>query len=240
MRKGKREDGMMSNNTLQKRINEHLLREQEERKNRQRSGKFNPSSFGRCYRAQIWNRANEPVTDAPDERSLRIFRAGQLFHDFVQSFIPDNQIEVEVETKNVKGFADIVSKDCVYDIKSQHSRAFWWMKHPSYDIKKEKYNNWLQVAFYAIRLKKPKMSLVFISKDDLCVEEYIEQTKNWDKPLRNELRSLNRYWMNFQKDKRLPVAKPRAYGGKECKYCSFKTKCEGLGRVENNKKIIKI
>ena len=117
---------------IQKLINDKLLAEQNKRKDRVRSGMWSPSSFGRCYRLQYWNRKNEPQSNPPDERALRVFKVGHFFHDFVETIIKDQhpqaETEVLVKKDDVLGFADIVLPDEVIDIKSQHSKSFWYME----------------------------------------------------------------------------------------------------------------
>lgn len=210
---------------VQKLIDKHLLKEQEDRKDRVRSGKFSPSSFGRCFRLQYWNRMNESPTNPPNIRSLRVFKVGYLFHEFVQGFIPDKDTEVKIETDDIIGFADIVTEDTVIDIKSQHSRGFWYMNKDTFDINVDKYANILQVMTYAYLLKKPKGQLVFISKDDLCMNEYVFYLEKWQPEVEKELSTLREYWDKGE----LPPAEPRAYKGKEGKYCQFQDKCLSLG-----------
>lgn len=210
---------------IQKLIDECLAKEQESRSQRVRSGLWSPSLFGRCYRAQYWNRKDEPVTDPPDARVLRIFKAGKLFHDFVQKLITEQhlniQTEVKVLTEDICGYADIVNDNCVWDIKSIHSKAFWYMDKQ--DIAVTKFPHILQVMTYAIILKKPNTRLVYISKDDLCIREYgFIVNERWEEEVSNELKKLNEFWANEW----LPPAEPRAYKGKECQYCGFKTKCQ--------------
>ena len=138
--------------TVEQLINEHLAP-----KPRIRSGKYSPSSFGMCYRQQFWNRQDKPQSNPADERSLRVFAAGQLFHDFVQNIIIGDVAatkEVKVESDDVLGYADLVIENEVVDIKSQHSKSFWWMAKKECDIKKEKYSNWLQVMYYTRELGK--------------------------------------------------------------------------------------
>ncbi|MAF43221.1 MAG: hypothetical protein CMI54_03500 [Parcubacteria group bacterium] len=212
-----------------KKITESLLQEQERRKNRERSGKWNPSKFGRCYRMQYWYRKGEAITNPPDERSLRRFKVGNLFHDFVQGFIPNKNTEVMVKEHDVIGFADIVEDDCVSDIKSQHSRAFHYMERDGYDIKVEKKEMWLQVMYYARRLGKKRGRLIFVSKDDLCMAEYEDFVSRWEEKIQLELDTLRSFWDNSN----LPPAEPRAYFDKkkevykECDYCMYKDKCKG-------------
>ena len=207
---------------IQKLIDQALQKEQADRKTRVRSGKFSPSSMGRCYRLQYWNRKKVEPTNPPDARTLRVFRAGRLFHDFAQSFIKPEQVEVKVETDDICGYADTVTEKSVIEFKSIHSRGFWYMQKDGYDVAKEKFTNWLQVMTYAMILKKPFGSLVFISKDDLCIEEYALPLANWIPTINEELQVLRHYW---GKDE-LPPPMPRAYNGKDCTYCQFKILCE--------------
>ena len=209
--------------TFQQLINESLVRDEHEG-----SGKYVPSSFGRCYRAQYWRRKKEPKSNPPDERTLRVFKAGQLFEDFVVGLLPEKgyKLQVEVETPDVLGYADIVSENEVCDVKSVHSKSFWWMTK-SKDIKKDKYHNWLQVMFYVWQLDKKFGRLCFISKDDLCIQEYVEPFEGyWAEQLDEELSSLRIIWAS----QKLPPACPRCEPNKkgeywDCAYCDYLDKC---------------
>lgn len=206
-----------------------------EKPDRKRSGKFSPSMFGRCYRAQIWNRQNEPVSNPPDARVSRVFKAGNLFHDFVQQTIlskfPDIKKEVLVAVDDdIVGYADLVNDVEVIDIKSQHSQAFHYMAK-SKDIREDKKQNWLQVGYYALSLNKPGMRLVFVSKDDLCIQEYHQPLDEyWKKEIGSEILTLRNLW----KIGELPMANPRAYNGKECQYCNWRDKCQEIEKGETN------
>ena len=204
-------------------------------KPRERSGKWSPSSFGGCYRKQYWNRQDEPKSNPPDERGLRVFKAGQLFHDFVQGLLPDMQSEVLIECADVKGYADLVSGNEVIDIKSQHSKSFWWMKKKDCDIKKEKYSNWLQVLYYARELKKEFGRLVFISKDDLCVAEYVQPLDDyWLTEIESELFALRTFWLQGSLPEPKPRCEPRKNGTYwECDYCDWKDKCFAMQEQED-------
>lgn len=209
---------------IQNLVDEALQEKQDERKDKPRSGKISPSSLGRCFRAQLFNRLNIPQSNPPNARTLRLFKAGDLFHDFVQGLVKSNEAEIEkeVDYKDIHGFADYVDKDCVLDFKSQRSDAFWHQKKKEYNIKEDKLSNWLQVACYANILNKPYCGLVFISKDDVCISEYIFEAKEFNKPLAVEFKTLRSLWDK----KELPEGSPRAYGGKECKYCFHRDTCK--------------
>ena len=206
-------------------IDNHLQSEQDKRKDRERSGLQSPSLFGRCYRLQYYNRKGEEPTPF-DARTLRIFKVGHMFHKFVQNIIshqtPDARIEVEVTTDSIHGFADIVTTDTVYDLKSQHSKAFWYLEKGNKPIEEQKYPNILQLMTYVKYLKKKKGVLVLISKDDLCIAEYAFHIDQWEKRVEEEIKRNN----DFFKSDTPPPAEPRAFGGRECKYCSFEKLCK--------------
>lgn len=197
------------------------------------SGKWKPSALGQCYRRHYWARKGEEPSNPIDKRTLRVFKAGNLFHDFVQTNLltryPNWQKEVKIEVEDVLGYADLVSDNEVVDIKSQHSRKFWWNDKEikaGKDIKDMFFNNWLQVMWYAWSLGKERARLVFVSKDDLCIQEFsLPLDGYWKGLLDEEFTKLNYYW----KENQLPPAQPRLYGGeetkKECGLCNYKTKC---------------
>lgn len=221
---------------IQQLINEGLVRGEHKR-----SGKWSPSSFGRCYRNQYWNRLDKPQSNPLDARTLRVFKAGGLFHDFVQRLLIEKnkyEVEVLVESADVKGFADMVSENEVVDIKSQHSKAFWYMAKIKTDeqVKKDKYPNWLQVLYYTRELHKEFGRLVFISKDDLCIKEYVQPLDDfWLNQLEEELSVLRAIWVA----QNLPPASPRCFIGKdgksrECNYCNYRDLCKQTEKKNEN------
>ncbi|MHA1853861.1 MAG: hypothetical protein ACTSUF_10215 [Candidatus Heimdallarchaeaceae archaeon] len=218
---------------IQQLINEALLKEQQKR--RPSSGKISPSQMGYCYRRQYWYRKGEPASNPFDARTLRIFKVGDIFEEFVSKYLPEDMgRQVLVETEDIKGYADFVTKDEVIDIKSQHSRGFWWMNKDNYNINEEKKPNILQVMTYAYLLDKPKGRLVYVSKDDLCILEYGFHINKWVKEIENELSTLKDFWSKGV----LPPAQPRCYWNKkekkfkECEWCLYQDKCK---EVENEK-----
>ncbi len=197
------------------------------------SGLISPSSLGQCYRRQYWSRKGETPSNPIDERTLRVFKCGNLFEDFVIKNLlvryPNWQTQVEVTKDDIHGFADLVTPDEVDDVKSQHSKKFWYNQkemQAGKDIRDMFYNNWLQVLTYAWLLSKPKGRLIFVSKDDLAIQEYTQDLDvYWLGEIDMEL-TKTRYYYNM---KTLPPAQPRLYGGeetkKECSFCQFKDLC---------------
>ena len=207
---------------IQTLIDNALIKEQEEKSKRVRSGKFSPSSFGRCFRYQFWNRKNEPQTNPPDVEALRRFKVGNIIHDYAQQFFPTSQREVKILVEDdIIGFADIVLPNEVVDIKSCRSFEFKTFAKPDYDIKVGKSQNCLQVTSYALFLNKPQARLIFIEKDALDSKEFILKVAEWEETIKDELEILRGHWKNGS----LPAPSPRAYGGKECNYCNFRDKC---------------
>jgi CRISPR/Cas system-associated exonuclease Cas4 (RecB family) len=202
-------------------IDNALIAEQAVKATRIRSGKFSPSSFGRCYRMQYWNRKNEPQSNPVGVEALRRFKVGNIIHQYAQGFFPNAQKEVMINLPDVIGFADIVLDNEVIDIKSCRSFEFKTFANPNYDIKVGKFQNCLQVCAYAHFLGKPFARLIFIEKDALDSKEFVIETKDLAVELKDELEILRGQWANGV----LPPASPRAYGGKECSYCNYKDKC---------------
>ena len=110
---------------IQEKIDKYLLEDEAKKANRTRSGKWSPSSFGRCYRYQYWNRLNEPLTNPISIDTLKIFKVGNIIHRFFQDILKgDYIVEAKIETEDCLGFADLVGLDEVIDIKSARSYLF--------------------------------------------------------------------------------------------------------------------
>lgn len=189
------------------------------------SGRFKPSNLGRCYRLQYWARKGEPTTNDPDDRLLRVFECGKIFHDWVQNIIKEGvEIEKRIETEDFVGYADMVNTDEVIELKTVHSYQFHHLKDET--ISETKLPNILQMMFYAKEFNKPRGRLVLISKDDLCIAEYVFEYEKFEMALRKEIAELKNWWDRQE----LPPPIPRAYTKKnkvgvietkDCSYCSF-------------------
>ena len=216
---------------IQDLVDGHLKEEND--KPRIRSGKISPSSLGRCYRYQIWYRADLKPSNPPVERDLRVFKIGNIIHEWIQGYFTDEQVEVLCEEEDVKGYCDMVLGDTVYDIKSQHSGSFHYMNAVGDDVFNDKFQNWLQLLFYAKHLKKERMQLVFVSKDDACMKEYNLEVKKYVRYLEKELDVLRELWVQYKEDGVIPSGEPKAYGGKECRYCQFASKCVAISEDDH-------
>jgi hypothetical protein len=209
---------------IAKLIEVELLRKQEEGKKRERSGKFSPSKLGSCLRSQIWSRMNEPETNSPDVDALKRFAVGNVIHTYVQNLFDVENVEVVIETEDIKGYIDIEKSDEVVDIKSVSDWAFKYIKTKDFDVNSEKPNNCMQIALYAKIKQKEKASLFFINTKSLASVQCEVDLAKWIPLVDAELETLRGYWDK----KELPPAFPRLYNGKECQYCGWQTKCNQL------------
>ena len=197
---------------------------------RQVCDKIRPSGFGSCFRKQYWSRAGEPDTNPVDVEALRIFKLGNLIHEMIQDQLPQEMVELEFEGEDIKGHADFVDEDRVYDFKS--CRGFAFNKYvkkgfTAEDLAREKLGYVLQVITYAIEFDRPIGTLLFIEKEGLRTVEFDFYVAEWREQVEEELFILRNYW----EQKRLPPAMPRTNwccenkkSGK--KYCRFYDRCK--------------
>ena len=219
-----------SGESIEKLIDDCIAWDEEPHKS---SGKFNPSSFGQCFRKQIWKRKGETPTNPPDKRTLRVFKVGKMFEEFICYALQKNGVsafQVPVEEEDVKGFADFQTENEVGEIKSTHSNSF---HHVTRELRTKtiieiKKGNVLQVGYYALKLGKEFIRLIYVSKDDLCIQSFKINTTDIKPLVEEELSTLREFWGKSEP----PPASPRAYGNdkdgtpRECsKYCQFKEKC---------------
>ncbi len=204
-----------------------IKKEIEKRKSRESSGKFSPSRMGRCLRFQYWQKMREPESDPIPMAVYKKFRAGNIYHQDLQSLVENT--EVKFENENFIMFADHVTEDAVIDFKTVFSSQFKVMKGMMKDqIIQDKLTYVLQILCYCHFLKKPTGILVFVNKDDydiIQVDIDYEENKHL---IEKELEALLSI-------KELPKAEPRAYVNKktgksvEGNYCNYRTKCKELG-----------
>ncbi len=211
-------------------VDQDLLKEEEGKKNRKRSGKFSPSSFGRCYRLQVLNRLDYPKSEKTGLGTLRIFKLGNILHEYLQEYFPKQWCEVRIEEDDVLGFADVVTSYEVADFKTYGKFAEKWLPEEGDHklLQEKKLPAILQVVYYAMMLKKEWARIVFVSRDDMFHRDFPLEVENWRGRVEEELVMLRKYW----NDKVLPAPIPRTYNGQDCKYCAWKTTCKNGEIVE--------
>jgi len=179
------------------------------------------SNFGRCYRMQWWYRKGVEMTNPIDLKVLKIFRVGNLFHADLQGLLNPATVEVEFDGGDVLGHADRVEDDYVEDFKTIGNFQ-WKLLLKCKDIEKDKEAYIYQLMAYCYFFKKPRGILTFIHKDTYEMKSFEFLFADWEGRVMVELETLRRYWDSEV----LPPAVPRAYGLKDCSYCSFQKECD--------------
>lgn len=199
------------------------------------------SGLGGCLRGQYFSRLGIAPDYLLDDRTLRVFDMGNKIEDWLvdlietQKDVIDIQTQVRVEDKklNISGRIDLLATfrntKMIYEIKSKHSRSFWYMikKGPQ---REHEYQLWCYL--YLMNIKRGK--LVYVSKDDLAIMEFEVRLDN--KEIKNEvfniIKLLNKAW-KAKDPSLLPLPDKKSW---QSKYCSYHKKCL---KVEYNKIINK-
>lgn len=173
------------------------------------------SELGSCMRGQylkrLWGETKERDVPHFDDRTLRIFSVGDIFESWIADLMPgEKQVPVEDIGLDISGYVDNVTDDFVYEYKTKHSRAFWYMVDGYRMVKDEDgrtRRTWvegegpnrqhqIQLWMYLSLLHREHGKLVYISKDDLAIHEY--DVMLYDEKLRDEtlgiIEILNKAW----------------------------------------------
>jgi hypothetical protein len=198
-----------------------LIKEYEKGLSRIRSGKFNPSSFGSCYRSQFWGRMNEPKTNHPTVEFMRRWSVGTLYHKDYERYFPDAVKEILVEEDDVKGFLDIELPDRVVDIKTVMDFKFKKIATDGYNPYEDTDGYGLQIGYYMKKRGKQLGELVFVNLADSKAREVNVELPKIEPDVDKELSTLRGYWAR----KELPPEGPRKYNKSECRYCGYTLRC---------------
>lgn len=213
-------------------IAQSLLARQEQKSKEYTQTSWHASSLGSCQRGNYLKRLGLPPDEELDERTLRKFDVGNIMEDWLVDLI-ENNVDVKVERQkrvqskkwDLSGKADAVltysSKGQeVLEIKSQHSRSFWWMiKNGNKPSRHHEYQLWVYLKLMDIEIGR----IVYLSKDDLAIQEYIvrRDDKNLEREVVAELVALNNAWK--KKDPTI-LALPEKKSWQE-KFCSVHKHC---------------
>lgn len=221
---------------IQQDIDAKILKGGKWDKDRKRSGRFNPSQLGRCYRLQVLNRLNLEPTNPMPLSTLKAGVQGTATHELNQKFLPDEMCEVVVKTEHFSGRADIVESDCVSDIKStdEWKMKKWWYK-PLEVLLRTKREAFLQCGWYALHLKKPYTRIYPTPFGTIIDKEYTILTESVREEIEGEESTLIKFWEGGI----LPEPKARAFNGKGCNYCRFKGWCDNNKNMKTIKEVIK-
>ena len=205
-------------------LNKNLNEEQRS----QDYSKFRVSDAGRCHLMRYWKRQGKPFSDVPDERTLRIFEVGRVFHIWLQNLLRLKKVlvaeEFEVQDKHRIGHVDAVVMTeqglVLYDFKTVHSKKFHYMKKFETDGDR---HYAMQAYTYAMMLPfgVTDIRIAYISKDDLCIREVSinEEYPNIDEWVLKDWVKLIECWDSQTE----PEPNPMDW---ECGYCGYKSSCE--------------
>lgn len=203
------------------------------------------SRLGSCPTGQYLERLGSEPDEPFDARTLRVFHCGRVFEDWIVGLLQkqtnaslETQVPVEDNTLDVSGYADIKLTEngtaMVYEVKSKHSRAFWYMveDHKLRDgsIKKAEGANRqheIQLWMYLKLLDIAEGRLVYVSKDDLTIAEYpvFRDDAVLEKEVMDTLTMLNKAWV--EKTPPPPITDPADW---RYKYCSYHNQCMQYAR----------
>lgn len=205
---------------------------------RKPSGKFSCGDAGRCHLMRYWKRQGKTPTDTPDERTLRVFEVGHIFHKWVQEIMEKQGLlaakEFKVEDEHRIGYIDVIGHipdigTVIWDIKTVHSKKFHWMDSEGNGGDS---HHKAQILTYKMLYPLPvaQTRLVYLSKDDLCIREYgIVETDELKHTINDDWNILIACWRAQTE----PVPNPVSW---ECKYCMYFSGCEQKPKVESKPK----
>lgn len=205
---------------INKKINE---REEKEIKS------WHASRLGSCLTGLYLERLGVKPDDEFDNRTLRVFSAGKIFEDWVVGLVENNgvkiekQVRIELPQYDLTGYADFVveneNEKLVYEVKSKHSNAFWYMEKKGEGANRQ---HEMQLWCYLKALNIPDGRIIYLSKDDLAILEY--QVKLNDEKLAGEvlaeLKILNEAWKQKLPPEPIKDEKDWRY-----KYCRWHKQC---------------
>jgi len=223
------------------------IADKNKKRGKSKATSFWVSSAYSCNRKRYWARNNEPKTNPPAPRALRVFHVGDMFHAWIQKEIKKYAAGFEVEYyikddktfgETISGYIDCIarfnSKTTLYEFKSINSRGFKFLAKKKYGASP---SHIMQAMTYLSILKTTKekkidnVRIVYVDKDSLRVKEVeIPANKKILKAVKDDWKEC----MGFWKKKQLPPAKPKS--GWECSYCPFRKKCKELEKKNAKQK----
>ena len=173
-------------------IAKRLRNENEEREKKHTpSGKLSASTLGYPVQWQILKYLGAK-TKEHDDYTLAKFRRGVHVEDFIVDTLqlndPKIKEQVKCEYRNAIGYLDIfTSEGYPIEVKSVTNRAFTWIKKDG-----AKDGHILQGAYYALALKKPRFSVLYVASDDYRTQMFDFQTKAFETKIDNIITEFNK------------------------------------------------
>lgn len=185
------------------------------------------SDLGKCPASAYFARKGIPSSNPPDARSRRIFAIGNLFEGWVVSQIQKTYPKAhQPETVTIKEWdlrvrPDVVVPEMeeVLELKTVHSKKFHWMGKKGEGADR----HYLMQLYCGMKATGLNGRLVYVSKDDLMIAEYLLKL---DDPISAEVEAevqlLNDAWRKQE------PPKPRCIGTWLEKYCPHAELCKKL------------
>jgi len=190
------------------------------------SGKFRVSSAGLCYQKRLWEREGKEPTDPVENRMLRVFKVGEVFHTWLQNMLEDMGYlvlrELELEDDYRVGRLDaVVEKDgkrILYDFKTVHSRKFIYKEEIDihYCMQAWTYKLMLEEQY---GMKADSVRVLYISRDDLLLKDVeVEKVIGIEKMVEEDWNGL----IKASQGKGIIIAPKQDW---ECTYCVYRSAC---------------
>lgn len=157
------------------------------------------SALGQCLTRTYLERKG--VTKAEfDERVLRIFTVGNIFEDWIAEIVAkkakvETQVSAVWEAMDLRGRVDLMVDGMPYELKTKHSNSFWKKDWQGKSYLPNRHHE-MQLWTYLKSLDKEEGRLVYVSKDDLAIAEFVvrQDDKQLAEETTKELELLNRAW----------------------------------------------
>lgn len=212
---------------LQQLVDEVIAEENKEREHPH----WHVSSLGSCLTGQYLERLGKKPDKPYDARTLRVFHVGNVFEDWLLNTLErkldgsmERQKELIDKDLDIMGHPDAIvehetGEKEIIEVKTIHSRGFHWMAkegRSGYD------HHRLQLWLYLYMTGIEKGRIVYLSKDDLCINEYPvyitdEKAKS---EARKNLAILKQAWKDQKPP--TPILDPKDW---KYVYCNYHLQC---------------
>ncbi len=198
------------------------------------------TDLGSCLRKVTMRRAGFK-SDPYDARTLRVFKVGNMYHDFITDALEAQGVlvakEVVGKKDNISLRVDAIIKGGILvEIKSVNSRKFSYLKSDS----DPHYLMQTAIGFHILKdeYKLTSARLYYVSKDDLRILEMEVDLPKWLPRALTYVIDLNNAWKKWTDFGQMPSLLPDV-GGKRpwhCRYCNMLTSCKDFReKMENGK-----
>jgi CRISPR/Cas system-associated exonuclease Cas4 (RecB family) len=227
---------------LQHIVNTSLRQEREtEREQHQRQGWY-ATDLGQCLGGVYRQRLEGPPQY--DERRLRLFSVGNIFHHWLVDKVKTAGYEVLTEERmespeyHISGRADLLISNgdstTLYEIKSMHSQGFWW-RQKSGGLALPHHELQVTAYMWMLRDRYPDLDarICYVSKDDLAVMTIpVKYREERVSEVQRQLGILNEAWEKQEPPEPAQAVVCDSVTGKwtvnwMAKYCPTHDQCTG-------------